>query len=87
MGFLQDVTTIGTRPLARLLRCDQCRTFTDAEDADLRGWVVTMAATHCPGDENHPEHSKEVELTFCSWKCVADYASTAATIGWSTDGH
>ena len=73
--------------MARLLRCDQCGTFTDAEDADLRGWVVTIATTHCPGDENHPEHCKEVELTFCGWKCVAEYANAAATIGWSTDGH
>ena len=73
--------------MAKLLRCDQCGTVTDAEDADLRGWIVTMAAIHCPGDEDHAEHAKEVELTFCGWKCVAEYANAAATIGWSTDGH
>jgi hypothetical protein len=70
--------------MAKLLRCDQCSMITDAEDADLRGWVVTMAVTHCPGDEDHAEHTKEVELTFCGWKCVAEYANAAATIGWST---
>src|SRR5512144_1105590 len=34
-------------------------------------WSVTGRLRTCPRhswDENTPEHSKEVELTFCSWK-------------------